>query len=385
MKAHERILGYPIYLLGKLIDRICMQKNESKVFFFFPFYHTGGAERVHTDILRELSLKKPWVIVVNKSQNEHHKSSMMQYAKLIDIGRFFHNWVKFFVKNFFIGYYSSLINRHKSSILISSLNGFFTDIVPYVKDAYKIEIIHGFYGIEPIIHIRPTKYLDKRILVSKNSENELHKLYDDWGVDSRYKQRTSVIHNAVQIPIPMPVKKYDDGLKVVFIGRNSREKRYYLYERIAAECKENGFDAQFYSIGRFKASKAVISIGEICTREELYRILSEFHILILCSLSEGFPIVILEAMACALVPISTNVGGVAEVISDGVTGNLLNSSEDDVVVSEIVCLLNHYCKKPHLLQEMGIAAYTRVMENFNYETFGEKYRALIKEAFDETS
>ena len=367
-------------MLGVLVDRIRQMQNPSKLFFFISDYHTGGAEQVHVDILRLFAKERPWVISVLKSKNGFHKASMQQCAELYEIGKHVNNQNRFFVKNFFFGYYISLINRHRGAVVIGSLNNFIPDICPHLKNAYLMDIIHCFCGIKPVDMIRPTGKLDKRILVSKHLQDELHLLYDEWGVDTKYKQRTQVIYNAVNVPDSLPAKDYKTKLKVAFIGRNSHEKRYHLYERIAHTCIEQGLNMQFHSIGNFHSTADINCLGELSNREAIYDVLNGFHILILCSTTEGFGLVIAEAMARGMVAIATAVGGVTELIVDAETGNLVHSTEEGSIEDEFVRHLKRYSESPQLLQQMGAAAYARVKQEFNYEVFGGKYLALIDEA-----
>ena len=46
----EDVLIFPFILIGRLAAMIRPLKKEYQVFFFFPFYHTGGAEKVHAQV-----------------------------------------------------------------------------------------------------------------------------------------------------------------------------------------------------------------------------------------------------------------------------------------------------------------------------------------------
>ena len=51
---------------------------------------------------------------------------------------------------------------------------------------------------------------------------------------------------------------------------------------------------------------------------------------ILCSHYEGMPITLIEAMATALPIVATSVGGVVDMIDDGINGLLCNDTDDDI-------------------------------------------------------
>ena len=65
------------------------------------------------------------------------------------------------------------------------------------------------------------------------------------------------------------------------------------------------------------------------------------QIFILPSLSEGFPVVLLEAMASGLPIITTNVGGIPEIIEDEMNGYLVCPKDHDQLADRIITLLQN--------------------------------------------
>ncbi len=380
IKLQDRIFGFPVYMLGVLVDRLRRMNNPSKLFFFFTDYHTGGAEQVHVDILKLFAKERPWVMIVFKSKNSFHKAAMEQCAELFEVGKYITNRNRFFVKNFFFGYYTSLLNRHKGAVVLSSMNNFIADISPQLRHVYRMDLIHCFLGIKPKDMIRPATFLGKRVLVSRYLQEELFTLYREWGVEAKYQQRTKVIYNAVPVPESLPEKDYSGTLRVVFIGRNSPEKRYHLYQQVAESCKKQAMKLEFVSIGNFSSTNEISCLGEMTEKEAIYQVLHSAHLLVLCSTTEGFGLVVAEAMACGVVPIATAVGGVPELISDGVTGNLVHATDEPTIVEECVRLLSQYYYNPQSLQAMSRAGYAKVKQEFNQDVFRNSYLQLIAEA-----
>lgn len=76
--------------------------------------------------------------------------------------------------------------------------------------------------------------------------------------------------------------------------------------------------------------------------------------------SEGIPTVVVEAMACGLPIVTTRVGGVAEVVDDGVTGVIVPAGDDVAIVEAVGRLL----RKGGLRQEMGQLGRTRCESDF---------------------
>ena len=76
--------------------------------------------------------------------------------------------------------------------------------------------------------------------------------------------------------------------------------------------------------------------------EEKLKLLQTSTVLLLPSYSEGFPIVILEAMACGLPVVSSNVGSIAEAIKDGETGLFITPGNIEMLANRIIELLNNH-------------------------------------------
>jgi len=75
-------------------------------------------------------------------------------------------------------------------------------------------------------------------------------------------------------------------------------------------------------------------------RNALPSALSGYHIVLLASLSEGFGLTLVEAMACGLAPVATNIQGPADIICDGANGILVPPRNSKAIVSVLQKLLD---------------------------------------------
>lgn len=107
-------------------------------------------------------------------------------------------------------------------------------------------------------------------------------------------------------------------------------------------------------------------------RDDVADILRELTIFALPSIAEGTPGALLEAMACALAVVATAVGGVAQVVTDGVTGTLVNAG-DAAAISEA---LEHYADHPAQRAEHGKAARAHVVQSHDMQAMVASYQAL---------
>lgn len=105
---------------------------------------------------------------------------------------------------------------------------------------------------------------------------------------------------------------------------------------------------------------------------ESYRTLDIF---VLPSLSEGFPTVNLEAMACGLPVVTTDVGGSAEAVQHGVTGFVISPKDESDMSDAIIRL----ARDPDLRRVMGARGKTRVQEHFSSRAMSEKIFTVYSE------
>jgi glycosyltransferase involved in cell wall biosynthesis len=108
---------------------------------------------------------------------------------------------------------------------------------------------------------------------------------------------------------------------------------------------------------------------------EPLRIMSEFDVLALPSLREGFGRVLLEAMTLSKPVVASRVGGVPEIVADGVTGILVPPQDVGALALAITRLLTD----PKLAREMGEAGRKRVEAQFALQLQVSRVERLIAE------
>lgn len=98
------------------------------------------------------------------------------------------------------------------------------------------------------------------------------------------------------------------------------------------------------------------------------------HVVVLCSVSEGFPYSVIEAMTCGRACVATDVGGVTEAIGD--TGIVVPPRDPDALAQGCLTLL----RDTDLRLRLGHAARARALELFTVDraitTFDEIYSFL---------
>lgn len=104
-----------------------------------------------------------------------------------------------------------------------------------------------------------------------------------------------------------------------------------------------------------------------------HRYIPAFEAFILSSVKEGFPWVVLEAMAAKVPVIATRVGAVPEIIESGRNGTLIDPGNSLQIAEAVRELLNN----DRLHQEYAIIGHQTVLHQFNLRSMVEAYGHLF--------
>lgn len=143
----------------------------------------------------------------------------------------------------------------------------------------------------------------------------------------------------------------------------------YLFEAIA-RVRESHPAIRFllYGDGPPQPSARIRASAERCdldadlifagtyAREQLPAIMAAADIFVLPSLNEGFPLTVVEAMACSRPIVATAVGGILDLLQDGVTG-LLCPPGDAMSLARALCQLIEHPEQRARLGEAARSAY----------------------------
>jgi glycosyltransferase involved in cell wall biosynthesis len=175
--------------------------------------------------------------------------------------------------------------------------------------------------------------------------------------------------------------------KILYIGRLERIKGVDVLLRAAEQIPEAdlliaGAGAEGMRLRKLAASLAVpVKFLGAVGAEEKFRLLAEANVFVLPSRvmpsgrTEGLPVTLLEAMQVGCPIVASRVGGVPEIVRDGVSGLLIPPEEPDSLSRAIRSCLEDRAAA-HLRAERASSE----VQAFHLGQVAETYRCLITKA-----
>ncbi len=379
----ENLFIAPFIGIGKLIYLLKGHKKQYDLYFFFPFYHLGGAEKIHLQIAQLAKGQKAVIVFTRFSNNEGFLNEFKQIGIDIEIASTYtNNYILRLPLNLIArGYYASRINKDYAKVFNGQSN-FGYKIAPWINASLQqFELIHSFNSFS-WIRIPFISYYTKSIMISENKIQEHISQYETIQAPLNLKERITYLPNAVSPNLNSLEKQWVAPFKVIYVGRGSSEKRIPSIVAIAKKVKENKLPFDFEFIGDVDAflpadTVNYISIaGMINDKELLNNKYQAAHFIILLSSTEGMPLVVLEAMQNGCIPIVTAVGDLPLVINKG-NGFLIKNS-DATLVQETLDALVSISKMPIAeLQTLSKTGTEMVANNYSIQKFATDYQKLL--------
>lgn len=235
----------------------------------------------------------------------------------------------------------------------------------------QIEILHGetAQNISNKYEQNALKWADAITAGSK----EAYEYYSDLGYDVHY------IPNAINIgELPLDVKqKYEK--QIIFVGRLSKEKGVNSLIELAKILPK---EIHLIIVGSGPFENKIKNIAEkysnikflgYLPKNKVIPLLRGSFALIQPSLAEGISTTVLEAMACQIPIIGTNVGGNKELIINNENGFLISPNSIEELNEKIILLSNNV----DLVEKFGNKS-LELVKKFEWSTVGKKYVKLYE-------
>lgn len=365
--------------LSRPLGRLLPYRNRSALFFFFPFFHVGGAEKVHADIVGCFAGEEPWVFFTKRSKNSGFKARFPKEARLFNL------WPLLkYGYPLSAGTMAGFINRHENPVVFGSNSLFYYLLIPFLAPHVRcVDLLHAFGGATEELSLPVVERLCRRVVITGKTVEDLKSQYRTNGIDPAFIKRVTLIENRFQVPETCPEKSGGSPLRVLYVGRGAPEKRVHLIGRAATICRRKNVNADFILVGDTQDAveapdrENCIFMGEVSDAARLDNIYADADVLVLVSSREGFPLVVMEAMAHGVVPVCTAVGGIPAHLEHGVNGLLLEDGAEERVVEELADAVARLAADGGELAALSRAAHAHAVRHFGGGGFCASYRRVI--------
>lgn len=306
-----------------------------KVFFILSSLTSGGSERVFWNLAQGFNKDKFDVTVVLLDSSVNCFSTNIEQVRFIDL-----QTVKA-SKSFFSLY--RLLKAEKPDVVFSTtdhiniLVSFVARFIPktrFIARASNIpteQILYDNFKSKFYTHFSKISYsvFHKIVCQTEAMRDDLIKGY------SIRTEKAIVIPNPVcQTNLFKETQESKTILKLIVVARFSPEKGLERLIDILATLPDN-YHLSMVGIGNLQAKivQKVTSLnlnsrvqfyGEI---QNVQHVLLQHDLMVLSSYTEGFPNVVLEALAVGLPVVSFNVSGIVETIKDGFNGFIVPQND----------------------------------------------------------
>ena len=275
---------------------------------------------------------------------------------------------------------------------------------------WKAEQLGGGYEVSKWCERTALVDADAVIAVSAGMRDDILASYPAVDPD-----RIRVVHNGVDTEEYAPDRRTDvlhtlglDAARpvVLFVGRIARQKGIvHLLDAAellstdiqlvlcagSPDTPEIGAEVSAHIAGLQERGHSVTWVKEMLPRPELVQLMSNAAAFVCPSIYEPFGLVNVEAMACGAPVVASDVGGIPEIVVEGVTGHLVGftpsgdayGTPDDpaAFAAAIGERVNALVSDPTRARAMGEAGRQRVLDEFSWPAIAaqtaEVYRSLV--------
>jgi glycosyltransferase involved in cell wall biosynthesis len=177
----------------------------------------------------------------------------------------------------------------------------------------------------------------------------------------------------------------EDAYVVGWVGRMTAVKRTDFVVRTLAKLVADGVDAYVVLVGdgpdRDGLERYAHELGVIkrCLflgyQEDVARFYDAIDVLVLPSINEGTPVSVIESLAASRPAVATRVGGVPDVVRDGVDGLLVDTDDVDALADRLAELAHDAPRRT----AMGEAGRARVLERYAVDRLVDDIDRLYRE------
>ncbi|GAB2508217.1 Capsular glucan synthase [Corynebacterium atrinae] len=257
---------------------------------------------------------------------------------------------------------------------------------------WKREQLGGGYEVSSWSERNAMEYADTVIAVSAQMRESILEAYPR--IDA---EKVTVVLNGIDTELWQPRPTFAENPEsvltelgvdparpiVAFVGRITRQKGVEHLIKAAAHFSEDvqlvlcagapdtpEIAARITTLVEDLQSQrdGIFWVQDMLGKEKIQEILTAADTFVCPSIYEPLGIVNLEAMACGTAVVASDVGGIPEVVVDGVTGTLVHYDENDPETFErdFAAAVNAMVSDPARAAEFGVAGRERAVSDFSW-------------------
>jgi glycosyltransferase involved in cell wall biosynthesis len=259
----------------------------------------------------------------------------------------------------------------------------FMGLVPWFICANKVTQLHGSLTINALGQNRRinlvTYFLEYLTIITSNKiravSTSIYQKTTKWFPFTKYR-KYEVIFNGIE------GQKHLDSLSylydVIFIGKLSNLKGVQFLSEIINSVNKELPNINFLIIGHDEIKNGIsekeklmneidyignVTFIERVNNEEISKLITSSKILMITSLTEALPTVVIEAFANKRPIIAFNVGGLSEMVDNEIEGFLIPPFDIENYVEKLIFFLNSKSKQI----QMNNTAYQKYLSQFKLE------------------
>ncbi|MFZ6021555.1 MAG: glycosyltransferase family 4 protein [Chloroflexota bacterium] len=211
--------------------------------------------------------------------------------------------------------------------------------------------------------------------------------------------KTYLLPNAIDLKPYLPLARnrfnqpnHSSPTQILFLGHIGKAKGSFVLVETAKILKEKGEDFFIHLVGSELTKGEIVSLQKMIEEFNLEDVI-QIHppafgeqklgffrhadVFAYPSFHEGIPLAVIEAMACGLPVVATRVGGLPDLIQEGINGFLVPPGQPDALADKIAILI----RDDNLRQKMQKESYRLAEGQFEIEQYVDQlvniYRALL--------
>jgi glycosyltransferase involved in cell wall biosynthesis len=337
-------------------------KKPVKLLFVISSLGGGGAEKVLVDLISSLERRKYNILIVVFTENTAFRKHLPPHIKVINLKKKSRwDFLKLILK------LGKILNKYSPTIVISSLvyTNILTGLASLLQKRKSVLILWE--------HNYPPKYLSKArlskikrflIQLTYNKADTVitvsNKIRDCLSEEFKINpSNIKTIYNPIitDILVQKSKKKVEhpffsvkNSKVIISVGRLTEQKRFDLLLKAFSLVRRESEDARLILLGKGHLKKDLQKLTKelninnwvdfVGFKANPYAWMAKADIFVLSSDREGFPVVLIEAMACGVPIISTDcLTGPNELITNNKNGLLIPTGNEDTLAKTILNLL----------------------------------------------